>query len=424
MLLNVPYESDPSDLPEWAGARVLRMILRSVGVPDQLPDLPLTADLYTYARSRNDAVEGASGFWAIDPQGMCQTLMDKDPRVAAGQTSWVIYDGAADQKAADNQLVDTITIYQTAPAALTQDGHHWVCVTGFELNAGGQLTTFYVSDPAWTSGGPQPISLTAWDNFFTKVVGGTRWLMKHVEVGDPHPAVRTVPRGPRLVKRPGDVIISSKDIVALAVEGVREIAQEAPELIKAVEGGHAGTPLLVAAANMEGTWYYLLPFMGQGADTTAAAVIVDARYGDVWSAKALGENFRLVRLQHDDVRRHLTARPLPVRENIGKITSRILDDAYELTRGRHEASGPAGQHLRRRIERELAGARHSLSYLHVRPDTIEILPHLVWRPCYGASSPFFPYYVARVGDRSLYVNAHTGDVTLNWDLCWWYPLGA
>jgi hypothetical protein len=432
LLLNVPYESMANDPESYAGARVMRMILRSVGIANPLA----IKQMYDHAVAYDSPGEDWP-YWYIDPGAMRRTLLDFYP-----QGFWTDYSNTvrADQTAADNQIQSTLQHYQVAAAVLVNGGKHWVCVVGYQYDASNKLTGFFINDPAYNGGGAdQYISLAMWDvsPSFTPVSGGVQWLNKLVEIGDPRPVQDPLERAGRVIVRTGDTIITPDEAVELGLAGIRTQLGDAPKF-RALEKAKPGTPRLVARLDREGSLYYLVPFgvEGEVGPRAIGTIMVDAWFGDVLSASATDKPFDLWPVQETHVQELVTKTPIPIYESADTEAARLVD---AIMRGRcgpagrqqHGEPGPAAiaeslpqrSGLRDTVTAALGSIAIPRDYIMLRPGQIEIEPIWAWWPC-GSISPFHPSYVVKTPWRNVYVNAYSGLIQTHFDFCRWGRLGA
>jgi hypothetical protein len=414
----------PTEPESHSAARVARMILRSLGASP--PDPQAILD-YIANHNYNDPGETAP-FWDIDPGAMQHTLVDFDPLAFPFPGRWRIYTNT-NQTQANAQIRSTLDNYQVAPAALTNQGKHWVVVVGYVFDdATNALTDFIIDDPAYEGGGANlPVSLAMWNAAYTPVGGGVKWLNKIVEVGDPNPAKEVPPEAQRRIQRPGDTIIPPDEAAELAVEGARYRYAELPSLRRALAEGRVGRPQLVAQLDSRGSYYYLVP-VGAEADTEAqgralAVIMVDARFGDVLSASASDEPYALWPVGREQALELVTRRPIPVYESVRDAAERLVD-AISAGRLDPATTGLAyGAGLRQTVTAAIGSFANPRDHLVFRAGELEVARTMVWHPC-GSASPFHPYLVVRSAWHNVYVNAHSGALRLDFDLCPWGRLGA
>lgn len=418
-LLNVPAEfNNVSDPESYSGARVARMILKSLGnnaVPNPAPLL----DYIQSQKKYNDPGENWP-FWHVDPGAMQHVLVDFDPRGLAFPGAWRIYTNSG-QPAADNQIRYTLSTYKVAAAVLVAAGRHWVCVTGFSFDdATKALTGFYYHDPAYDGGGANAFaSVDLWDSAFTQVRGGVKWLGKIVEVGDPDPAGEILPVAQRPIVRPGDRLINAEEAAKLAVEGALGRFGEMPHLRRALDSGRIGRPRLVAREDSRGSYYYLVPVLAGREERVLAVIMVDGLYGDVLGISATEEPYPLWLVDENEARERVSREPIPVYESLDTAADRLVQRMY----GRDAGEAEQRLTLRQSVTGALVAYAQPRQYATLRPIEVEISPVLVWDPCSG-TSPFRPDYVARTTWHKVYVNTYTGALRTHFDLCQWAPLGA
>jgi hypothetical protein len=424
-LLTVPYETSPTDPDSYAGARVLRMILLSVGVT------PLPVDqMYSHAAAYDDPGEPVP-FWYIDPGAMQRTLLDFYP-----QGDWALYEHPG-QPAADNQVQETLVTYGVATANLVNGGKHWVCVAGYTYDNSNNLTGFIINDPAYTGGGAnQVVALSLWDSAFNAVAGGIKWLNQIIEVGDPRPVQNPIGRAARLIARTEGTIIGPDEAVQLAVDGALAQFGDLPNLRRAIDEGRPGRPQLVARMDSAGSYYYVVPLQVEDGERhdehreggqVIGTIMVDARFGDVLSASATEDPFSLWPVRREDVREIVTRYPIPIYDRVDAATGRLVDAILASGQGAIGnaplTAQPGGLSLRETVAAALGSFAIPRDYVVLRPGEFEIDPIWVWGPC-GGISPFHPWYVVRTPWQDLYVNANSGVIRVNFDFCLWNRLGA
>src|SRR5215217_1786863 len=260
---NTPYEIEGFGHPEYGGAACLRMILDSDKV--NAAGIPAQAAMFTEASGRNDAAEAPFGFWDIDPDGMEKTLDIRDPR----GPMYVTYTFASAQRLqANEKIIYTVDHYEVAPAVLIAEGAQWLCVTGYETDAGGALLRFMVHDPSFNGSGMAfaVVEEASWNSsYFNPVDGGVRWDNLFVAVCDPDPEVFALKPHRRPIKRPGDRILRPDEAIELALEGLRETEMERFEQFRfALSEGRPGRATLVRALDQKETFYYVVPLERRG----------------------------------------------------------------------------------------------------------------------------------------------------------------
>lgn len=441
-LLNVPYETSISDPPDYAGARVIRMIERSLGGTP--PDV--TA-VYQHATALNAGGENWPG-WYIDPGAMKRTLIDFDPR---GGSHFVVYPSAyqvqqglgADQKRADDQVRATLDIYKVAEANLVSAGKHWVCVIGYTTDSNNKYNGFIINDPAYDGGGAQlVVSLTDWDNAYTPVGGGVQWVNQIVEVGDPREVKTEFERAPRRIVMPGDRLITPEEVTKLALDGVRTQFGDVPHLRRAIVDGRPGTPRLVARLDVPGSYYYIVPLQASANDASQVigAVTVDARFGDVLSASAAAQPFRLWPIRAEQVREIVTRQPIPIYASPDAVASRLADltsvspwHAAPVMAWHAQMHGQQPTEMRSRqvvaqssrelIAAAIGSAREPIDHAVLRAGEFDVSSISYWAPCISPT-PFYPAYQIRTPWHSFYVSSATGVIASHLSLWCWTPLGA
>lgn len=400
----------PTDPESFSGARVARMILRSLGLADPLAP----QQMLDHAKAYNDAGENWP-FWYIDPVAMQHTLADFDPRPPGGFPGhWRVYTNT-DQTLANNQMRYTMDNYQVAPAALVYGGQHWLAVVGYSFDDTGATTGFIIDDPAYNGGGANvAVNLTMWNSAFTPVSGGTKWLNAYVEVGDPDPATEVPAQARPQFLRVGGAIIPPEEAVKLAIEGALRQFDGLPNLREALEHGQADSPRLVSRLDQRGSYYYLVPVEREhGSETpdreqqVLAVIMLDARFGNVLAVSASAEPYTPWPISRRRAIELLTERPVPVYEPVEVAADRLVD---AISAVRDPAAGLVASGctaLRRTVGSALGSFATPSDYLVLRSGEFEISPVLAWHPSSGAT-PFHPYLVARTPWQDVYINIHSG----------------
>jgi hypothetical protein len=408
------YQQETND---FSGAAVMRMVLGSAKIG--LNPLPNQLTLYNQAHGRNDASEPVVANWKIDPQGMRDALMALRPSTFTGTFVMNAYT-LENRAAANSLLVQTINTYQVAPAVLIEQGKKWLAVVGYTTNdSTGGIQSIYVHDPrpAISEGtGDEPfhaIDIDSWnmlENYFSPVVGGTRWNNQLVIVRDPDPLKEQLALDIQRRRGDGSQLIGPERILELVQERARErgllqIEATAQALLR----GRPTRPQLVQVADAEEKLYYLIRYQLNGLD--AAIVAIDARYGFLLEWMSLPKPKALVTVEPEEAV-DLVVRSERAEQSLTATRDRILDQVrqdleHQQRQGLRELSA---DRLTTMLDRELAAIRRSLHPQALRSATMSVHPVMSWRSTPDNYSLLFPYYVVNTPDQQLYVSALDGQI--------------
>jgi len=378
--LKVPYHQQ--DLSYFCGAAAVQMVLRGLGT-----SLLGQHSLYNQNHAYKTVDPGAG--WASPPDGVTSTLEHRKPATFATTIALAAADSA---DAISRKIVWAIQHHDLASVALVDGDDHWVVVHGYDVTDDPQtsddtsysINSFDIRDPWPPASGldkppvpphktkdgcgtgedrglaPHHVTFVEWrDHYMTGVPSGY-WQGKFIAVCDPDPPP-TLPgeAHPPANEHDGEDIISPGRAAAGAVAGLKSHGlYERQDWASILRSTKPGRPLLVQRLDRLDRYYYIVPFL-RGRVSTSAFALVDAKRGDYRQCAALSAP-KAVRFPDPQE---------SLRRSIGK--------KYEL---------PDRQGI-----------------LVVRPQSVSMLPVLVWRTCVESLSPYYPFHVVTVGDHRLYI---------------------
>jgi len=315
-------------------------------------------------------------------------------RRPAGFGGWFVLYALDTEDAASRKMVWTIHHYKVAPIVLVFKGDHWIVVRGFDASAAPTssadtsytITAFEVNNP-WppvpSSSVPPPphsgadncgtggnrgvanehIAYSTWQSMYlTGNKYGTLWNGKNVAVCDPDPpAERPGKIEPPPKRAGGERLLPPDAALEYARVGLQLYGLDQKAAWKHVwRGTEPGRPVLVHRLDQIGSYYYIVPFVSRK-ETVAAAVAVDARFGDYRQTIALpkGGSSILMALDQQQILELTLGRKLDLEDRLGRIT--------------------------------------------VHREAFCLYPAMVWRPCLESLSPFYPFHMITVGDHRIYV---------------------
>ena len=295
--------------------------------------------------------------WATDPPGLAGVLNDESP--AANR--WIVHtteeflpDPATKKAAA------TMNTYDAPPAALINDGDHWVVISGITAteapsmdSAAFIIYTVRIHDPGIGSN-VREIAYHTWcEDVFTPNTWGTTYLDKHVCVVDPKiPKAKNVRPAMEIRKARGNKLISLADAKCYALEALDDYhLSERDDYKKALTGTTPGKPILVKnLKKRRKSFYYLVPFVN---DRTRVVLMIDGYYGSYLGSSIV-----------DKPKAYLDVSPSKARNIAHKHLEKYKPVNLEMVR----------------------------------------LPWLVWKPCRKTHDPFSPLWKTEAEGRRRYVN--------------------
>jgi hypothetical protein len=368
------------DTSYYCGAAAAMMILHEIGVP--YADLDQD-DLYASNHSHN-----AQPSWYTDPYGLCYTLNDRRP--ASFLPRYFVVHKRLSEPEGTRDVAYTLYHYKVSPAVLVYHCQHWNVVRGVQTDvdpASGAYVVegFWLNNPVWDSSvafhddgdscgsgsthgvANEFVTYAEWrTNRFNGCAydaagGATQW----VSVCDPEPAEIGLPSRREIpYQSDGRHLISAKQTLELAANGLKDYNLFESELGASFREGRLGRPMLVQRLDRPNDYYYLTPW--EQSDGITGFLDVDARFGLFKSARSLSQ---------------------PERELlIGARSSRGLLEA-----------------ITRRINHKTFELPNEKGRFKVYPGTYCIPPVLVWKPCRESWSPHLPFYQIVVGPHVLYL---------------------
>jgi hypothetical protein len=295
--------------------------------------------------------------WYTDPPGLAGVLNDESPAA----NHWAVYtSGELLPDLASKKAAVTMNTFDAPPAALINDGNHWVVISGVTATEAPRMDsasfiiyTIRIHDPGIGSN-VREIAYHSWcEDVFTPNVWGATYLDKHVCVVDPKvPEPKNARPAMPNYKTEGKKLISAEDAKKYALEALDDFRlSERKEYKKALRGTKPGRPILVK--NLKKTrkrFYYLVPFIK---DRTRLVMMIDGYFGNY-------------------------------------LGSTIVDkpkDYLDISRAR---------------ARTLAH-RHLEKTKSVAKDKVR-QPWLVWKPCVQTHDPFAPLWKTQAQGRSRFIN--------------------
>jgi hypothetical protein len=241
-----------------------------------------------------------------------------------------------------------------------------------------------------------------------------------VSICDPAPPGKELRSEPRRFKRPGDKLITPDEAATFAREAIDEYQLlELPLGGEAFARAKAGRPVLVSALEYEDTFYYIVPFQ-LDRRSVSGHVLVDARFGDMWSAIGHPGGEPLIRLTPEDVRRQIVERKTPILHREA-LRERLIGEMYRLLadarRQRDESD------LLERARLTIDAALADKTQLRVREEVLEVSQTLVWAATPVSPTPINAFYQVTAGRERFYVSALNGEVLTQLSQAFW-PLGG
>lgn len=332
-----------------ASAQMILGFLHGWGANPAISQDDLWATIQTHVQE-DDA-------WYTDPPGLAGVLNDESPAANHWNvcTSGELLPDLATKKAAV-----TMNSYNAPPAALINDGDHWVVISGVTATEAPKMDsasfiiyTIRIHDPGIGSN-VREIAYHSWcEDVFTPNTWGATYLDKHVCIVDPKvPDAKTVRPAMPNRKTKGDKLISLADAKRFALEALEDFRlSERAEYKKALKSAKPGQPILVKNLKKDRKgYYYLVPFAD---DRTRLVVMIDGYYGNY-------------------------------------LGSAIVDKPkgyLEISRARAKSMA----------HRDLNQIK-TVSLDKVRQ------PWLVWKPSIQSSDPFSPIWKAEAESRIRYIN--------------------
>lgn len=380
LIMNSRYHTQ--DQSNYCGAATAMMILAEMGVPYTALDQDV---LYASNHSHNAHASG----WATDAEGLRYTLNDRRP---TGHSPFIVAKALSQEQGAQN-LLWTLINYRTSPGALVYSGGHWNVVYGVRTDndpTSGAYTIdgFYHHNPVWHTPPPPPPHDGADDcgsggshGTLTQFTPYATWLsnwftgfhyddpngaQQWVSVDDPDmPRIQMPQRRPLRYLAEGRSLITAQQAEEFARMGLDEyrLAESGPHAER-LKGGNVSRSLLVHRLDRPDDYYHLVRWE-QDSNLTGF-IEVDARFG-----------FFRGFYSFERVHKEILAKIESLSESRAAV-SKLVDG----------------------LKVELPEQR---GYATIRPNTYCILPILVWKPCRESWSPALPFYMAAVGNHTVYV---------------------
>ena len=295
--------------------------------------------------------------WATDPPGLAGVLNDESP----DENVWLVYTtGEFLPDPATKKAAVTMNTYDAPPAALINDGDHWVVISGVTAteapsmeSAAFIIYTIRIHDPGIGSN-VREIAYHTWcENVLTPNTWGTTYKDKHVCVVDPKvPKAKNVRPAMPNRKTKGNKLITLADAKRYALEALDDYhLSDREDYKKALVRTTPGKPILVKnLKKRRKRFYYLVPFVK---DRTRVVLMIDGYYGNYLGSSIVDKPKGYIDISSSKAR------------NI------------------------AHKHLEKFKRGNLAKVRK---------------PWLVWKPCRETRDPFSPMWKTEVEGRRRYVN--------------------
>jgi hypothetical protein len=154
------------------------------------------------------------------------------------------------------------------------------------------------------------------------------------------------------------LIISPEKIKKSVINEIKEFGLDSKEsIVEALNGSEPADPTLVQRLDLPGSYYYIVPLKRQKLITSIA--IMNAGDGKLDGFTAYERPIRKFLMSRKEVAKKISGQIIDMGENTGSL---IFQEG-----------------------------------------TFDISPTMVWRPCRESLSPYYPFHVATIGDKHVYV---------------------
>lgn len=294
-------------------------------------------------------------------------------------------------------ITKNLTSFHVPIPVLVYDAAHWILVRGVMLSSDPNTTTspaiiegFYINNPwppcrcnvpqGYTVAPPHAETDACGCNLMpnygisNEFVKLNFWLSTYLKTtsypGTNGPQAVAIMFNPPIIKLSRKVKMTRQfipiylvkvapdEIKESVIKEIKEMGFDSKEgIVEALDGAVPGEPTLVQRLDMPGIYYYLAPIKRQKSITAMA--IMDAGEGKL-------DGFTVYQ---KPIKKFLMSR----KEVTKKISGQIVD---------------------------LGENRGKLVFLE---GTFDVSPTMVWKPCRESLSPYYPFHVATIGDKHVYI---------------------
>ncbi|WP_127132750.1 hypothetical protein [Pseudoflavitalea rhizosphaerae] len=379
---NLPVEYHQQDTNYYCGAACAQMVLHQLGSGHLLQD-----DLYNDNHSYSTAESG----WASGPDGLEWTMNDRAP-----SQGFNLHEALSGDEISTT-IAWSLQNSNTGAIALVYGWQHWITVIGYEADrqlnnsedTAANISGFYINNP-WppTPGGNgipphsssdgcgtggrfgianEHISYATWLKDYMTGVPSGHWNGMFLAVCAMSAGGADKGKGKEkmqhVASNPSGIIdeLTAMNIAEKSLFQLKGLNVKGAGIMQVTQA----KPKLVRRLDRENDFYYLVPMGMPGSGNVQTIISVDARQAEYKQSIDAGfTNSLLFRSFHDTELKDL-----------------------------------------------LSAKSSTLDYLLKENQAVQEEPEMVWMPCLESFSPYWPFQLVKVGERTVYVRVD-GEVFL------------